>query len=272
MTDSVATPEEFKLPDPSTVDPFMKLTVPDAAAVPVALTVATRLRADPAMTVLGDATRLVVVVALEAVTVTDAATDVLDPKLVVPRYRAVRLYVPTGRDVTESVATPEEFTLPDPSTVDPFMKLTVPDSDELPLALTVATRLRADPATTELGDATRLVVVVTLAAVTVTEAAAEVLEPKLEFPTYREVRLYVPAGRDVTDSVATPEEFTLPDPSTVDPFMKLTAPVGDALPLALTVATRLSACPAMTGFGDATRLILVAETTCKGATADWPAT
>ena len=76
----------------------------------------------------------------------------------------------------------------------------------------------------------------------------------------------------MTDSVARPEEFTLPDPSTVDPFMKLTVPVGDALPLALTVATRLSACPAMTGFGDATRLTLVAETTCRGATADWPAT
>jgi len=40
----------------------------------------------------------------------------------------------------DSVATPEAFTLPDPSTVEPFMKLTVPDSEVVPLVLTVATR------------------------------------------------------------------------------------------------------------------------------------
>jgi hypothetical protein len=39
----------------------------------------------------------------------------------------------------DSVATPEELTLAEPSTVDPFMKLTVPDSEAVPLALTVAT-------------------------------------------------------------------------------------------------------------------------------------
>jgi hypothetical protein len=70
------------------------------------------------------------------------------------------------------------------------------------------------------------------------------------------------------DSVATPEEFTLADPSTVDPLMKLTIPDSDAVPLALTVATRFSVWPAVTGFGDATRLVLVAEITCKGAAAD----
>jgi len=70
------------------------------------------------------------------------------------------------------------------------------------------------------------------------------------------------------DSVATPEEFTLPDPNTVDPFMKLTVPDSEAVPLALTVATRFRVCPAVTGFGDATRLVAVVETTCKGATAD----
>jgi hypothetical protein len=43
---------------------------------------------------------------------------------------------------------------------------------------------------TGFGDATKLVVVVVaVEAVTVTEAAADVLDPKLEFPTYRAVRL-----------------------------------------------------------------------------------
>lgn len=69
------------------------------------------------------------------------------------------------------------------------MKLTVPDGDVVPLALTVATKFSACPAMTGFGDATRLVVVVALEAVTATDAVAEVLEPKLEFPTYRAVRL-----------------------------------------------------------------------------------
>ena len=88
-----------------------------------------------------------------------------------------------------SVATPEEFTLADPSTVDPFMKLTVPDSEAVPLAFTVATRLSACPTVTGFGDAIRLVVVVAVDAVTVTELAGDVLAGKLEFPTYRAVRL-----------------------------------------------------------------------------------
>ena len=138
---------------------------------------------------MGVATRLRVVVEAAAVTVTGAVADTLGPKLEVPTYRAVKLYVPAGRDVIDSAATPEEFTLPDPSTVEPFMKLTVPVGEAVPVALTVATRLRADPTMTEFGDATRLVVVVTLAAVTVTAAAADALEPKLEFPVYRAVRL-----------------------------------------------------------------------------------
>jgi hypothetical protein len=175
-----------------------------------------------------------------------------------PAYRAVRLYVPAGRDAMVSVATPEVFTLPDPSTVDPFMKLTVPDSEAVPLALTVATRLRFCPTVTGFGDATRLVIVAAVDVVTVTEAAADVLARKLELPIYRAVRLYVPAGRDAIDSVATPEEFTLPDPSTVDPFMKLTVPDSEPVPLVLTVATRFRVCPTVTGFGDAARLVVVA--------------
>ena len=139
---------------------------------------------------MGDATRLVLVVAaVEAVTVTEATADLLAPKLEFPTYWADRLYVPAGRDAVDSVATPEAFTLADPSTVDPFMKLTVPDSDAVTPPLTVATRFRVCPVVTGFGDATRLVVVVPVEAVTVTELAGDVLDPKLEFPTYRAVRL-----------------------------------------------------------------------------------
>ena len=141
------------------------------------------------MTGFGDAARLVIVAAVEAVTVSEAAADVLARKLEFPIYRAVRLYVPAGRDAMDSVAMPEELTLADPSTVDPFMKLTVPDSDAVPLALTVATRFSVCPTVTGFGDATRLVVVVAVEAVTVTEAAADVLATKLAVPEYWAVRL-----------------------------------------------------------------------------------
>jgi hypothetical protein len=94
---------------------------------------------------------------------------------------------------------------------------------------------------TGFGDATRLIVAVTVAAFTVTETAADVLERKLAVPVYWAVRLYVPAPRDVGGSVATPEEFRVAVPSTVEPFMKLTVPVGTVVPFSLTVATRISA-------------------------------
>ena len=190
---------------------------------------------------MGVATRLMVVIAADAVTVTELAEDVLARKLEFPIYRAVRLYVPAGRDEIDSVATPEAFTLPDPNNADPFMKFTAPDSEAVPVVLTVATRFRVCPTGTRFGDAIRLVVVVAaVEAVTVTEVAGDVLARKLEFPIYRAVRLYVPAGRDEIDSVATPEAFTLPDPSMVDPFMKLIVPDSETAPLLLTVATRFS--------------------------------
>jgi hypothetical protein len=78
-----------------------------------------------------------------------------------------------------------------------------------------------------------------VAALTVTEAAADVLAGKLAVPVYWAARLYVPTARDVVDSVATPEEFRVAVPSTVEPFMKLTVPVGEVVPL--TVAVRSSA-------------------------------
>jgi hypothetical protein len=56
---------------------------------------------------------------------------------------------------------------------------------------------------------------------------------------YWAVMLYVPTARDVIDSVATPEEFRAAVPITAEPFIKLTVPVGDAVPL--TVAVKISA-------------------------------
>jgi hypothetical protein len=58
---------------------------------------------------------------------------------------------------------------------------------------------------------------------------------------YWAVRLYVPTANDVIDSVATPEEFRAAVPRTVAPFIKLTVPVGTAVPLSVTLAVRMRA-------------------------------
>jgi hypothetical protein len=83
-----------------------------------------------------------------------------------------------------------------------------------------------------------------------------VLAREVALPAYLAVRLYVPAARDAVESVATPEEVRLPVPSNVEPFMKLTVPVGEIV-LPFTVAVRASARPAATGFGVAARLVVV---------------
>ena len=83
--------------------------------------------------------------------------------------------------------------------------------------------------------------VAVVVAFTVTEAGADVLATKLAVPEYWAVRLYVPGARDVMDSIAAPEEFRVAVPSAVEPLMKLTMPVGEVVPLALTVAVRSSA-------------------------------
>ncbi len=53
------------------------------------------------------------------------------------------LYVPTARDVIDSVATPEEFRAAVPITAAPFMKLTVPVGEEVPPSVTVAVKISA---------------------------------------------------------------------------------------------------------------------------------
>ena len=76
-------------------------------------------------------------------------------------------------------------------------------------------------------------------------------------PAYCAVRLYVPAARAEVDNVATPEAFKVPVPSVVEPFRKVTVPAAIVLPLPFTDAVKVKACPAITGFGAATRVVVV---------------
>jgi hypothetical protein len=84
-----------------------------------------------------------------------------------------------------------------------------------------------------------------------------VLAREIALPAYCAVRLWDPSARVVVDSVATPEEFRVAVPSTVEPFRKLTVPAGTVVSLPLTVAVKVRVLPATTGFGAATRVVVV---------------
>ena len=171
-------------------------------------------------------------------TITLAAGDVLDRKLVLPEYCAVRLYLPTASDAVDTVATPEEFKAAVPRTALPFRKVTVPVCMAAPFACTVAVRISAWPMMTAFGEAARLVTVASASGVTITVTSADLLDRELALPAYSAVRRYVPAARDLMDSVAAPEEFRVPVPRRVAPFMKLTVPLGAVIPLPFTAADR----------------------------------
>jgi hypothetical protein len=66
---------------------------------------------------------------------------------------------------------------------------------------------------------------------TVTETPPEVLERKFALPAYWAVKLKVPVASELVVSVATPEELRVAVPSSVEPFIKLTAPPGAVLPV-----------------------------------------
>jgi hypothetical protein len=83
---------------------------------------------------------------------------------------------PRGSDAVGNVATPFP-SVPVPSDVDPFMKVTVPDGVPAPgeTAVTFAVKVTSWPWTGKAGDA--LTVTFVEAVVTVTGVAAEVLVP-----------------------------------------------------------------------------------------------
>jgi hypothetical protein len=84
-----------------------------------------------------------------------------------------------------------------------------------------------------------------------------VLAREFALPAYFAVRLYFPAARADVGNVATPEEFRVPVPSTVEPFRKLTVPAGTVVSLPLTDAVKVRVLPTATGFGAATSVVVV---------------
>jgi hypothetical protein len=92
-------------------------------------------------------------------------------------------------------------------------------------------------------------------AFTVTETADDALGRKIELPENRAVSSCCPIGSDVEDSFATPEEFKAAVPRTVDPFRKVTVPVGLVAPSVFTVAVRPTGSPTVTALVEAATLV-----------------
>jgi hypothetical protein len=90
--------------------------------------------------------------------------------------------VPAVKDDVDSVATPEELTVADPSCVEPFIKFTVPVGAVVPEPFTVAVNVKDWPVVIEFADADNVVVVDCANAVTVTEAAADALAARVGLP------------------------------------------------------------------------------------------
>lgn len=160
----------------------------------------------------------------------------------------------------------EEFRVAAPSNVEPFRKLTVPAGTGPPLPVTAAVNVSICPEVTGFGVTFRTVAVdCAELAFTVSETADDVLDWKLPAPAYCAVRLYVPTGSDVLTSVVAPELFNATVPRDDDPFRKVTEPVGVVEPALFTFAVRESACPAVTGFGVAIRVVVVGSAEAAAA-------
>jgi hypothetical protein len=101
------------------------------------------------------------------------------------------------------------------------------------------------------------VVVVVIAALTVTLWTDETEAANPALPAYAAKRPYVPTGRLLVVNVATPEELTVPVPNTVTPFLKVTKPAGVPVGAGVTVAVKVTSCPAVAGFGTTVKVVVV---------------
>jgi hypothetical protein len=166
-----------------------------------------------------------------------------------------------------NVATPEEFNIPVPSVVLPLRNVTVPEGIAPPeAAVTVAVNPTTPPTVTDEGEAVSAVVVFTFAAVTVTVTALDVDPLKLESPPYVAVIEFDPTVSVLTINVATPDAFSVADPSVVLPSTNVTVPV---TPVPVTVAVSVTFAPALALVGEAVSVVVVLVFVGGGVTAPY---
>lgn len=70
--------------------------------------------------------------------------------------------------------------------------------------------------------------------------------------------MYEPAAREEVVHVAMPWELSVPTPTTVEPLLKVTRPVGEPLPeVGATLDVKVTLCPAFNCVDDAAREVAV---------------
>jgi hypothetical protein len=155
----------------------------------------------------------------------------------------------------EKVATPEAFSVPVPSVVVPFLKVTVPVGVPVPdWRVTVAVKVTFWHQTEGLSEEVRAVDV--LALPTVWVRTALVLPARLGLPPYTAVMEWAPRERVDVAKVATPP-VSGAVPSVVLPSLNVTVPVG--VPAALfTVAVKVTFWQKADGLGEEVSVVVVA--------------
>ncbi len=219
----VAVPELPRVPDPRTVVPSLKATVPVGTPMPIAgTTIAVKVIFAPKLAVGANDATVVVVATIATVTVIALDTD--GAKSASPLYCTVMESAPMGSAVA-NVATPEMFSVVVPSVVVPNRNATVPVGVVgAPVGQdTVAVSVKACPGNTVANEDATVVVVESFE--TTIDIGLDTDGAKLASPGYCAVIESVPTGKAVV-SVATPQAFSVAVPTVVVPDRNATAPVG----------------------------------------------
>lgn len=240
----------------STVVPSLNVTVPVGRPPLLPLTVAVNVMTCPTTAGLLEDPSVVVVEAW--FTVWMSAGDVLPAYVASPPYTAVMEWLPAVSKEVAKLAWPEPLSDAEPSVVLPSLKVTVPVG-VLPLPNTVAVKVTGWPNADGFRDDIRAVFDGVEAWLTTWVSTAELLPLKLLSPPYTAVMEWLPTVSPEVVRPACPEPFRATIPKSMLPSKKVTVPVG-VPPLPVTVAVKVTACPAKEGFSEEITVVVVVAT------------
>jgi hypothetical protein len=181
-----------------------------------------------------------------------SVAEVLAANVVSPKYFAVMECGPAARAEMETEAC-FALSVVLPMTFAPSKNWTVPVG--VPVAVTVAVKVTDCPVVDGFAEELTAVLVAWPVAFTVCVSAAEVLPRKAASPRYLAVIECEPAASTEVENVAWPA-LSVAVPMTLAPSNNWTVPVG--VPVPVTVAVKVTACPAVDGFAEDVTAVLVA--------------
>jgi hypothetical protein len=243
---NVAVPPD-KVPVPIPAPPSENVTVPVGVPDPL-LTVAVNVTDAPNDDGFSEEVTLVLVGI--PLTTWLSAVEVLGSKVASPWYAAVIECVPETNAEVEREACPA-FSVPLPMDVAPSKKITVPVGDPVPV--TVAVKVTGCPAVD--GLTSEITEMLVGCPCTTWLTAAEMLPEKFASPEYTAVMECEPAVKVAVVNVAWPA-LKVPLPIVVAPSRNVIVPVGVPA-AAVTVAVKVKLWPAVDGFNEEVRVVLV---------------